>query len=205
MKLLTSLTSPFGRKIRIVLAEKRIECELVETNPFEPESGLPQINPLGKVPVLVLDDGAAVYDSRVIAEYLDSISPVSRLIPQDHRQAISVKRREALADGITDAAVLILLERRRPARQQSKEWISRQTAKITQGLTTLSEELGERKWLLGETFTLADIATGCMLGFLDFRLPDIDWRTPHPNLVDFLSRLEKEAPAFAETTPPANA
>ncbi|SFN17243.1 glutathione S-transferase [Formivibrio citricus] len=205
MKLLTSLTSPFGRKIRIVLAEKRIECELVETNPFDPENSLSQANPLGKVPVLLLDDGAAVYDSRVIAEYLDNISPVSRLIPQDHRQAISVKRREALADGITDAAILILLERRRPARQQSREWVARQMTKITQGLVTLSEELGERKWLMGDAFSLADIATGCMLGFLDFRLPDIDWRTQHPNLVNFLNRLKKETPAFTETAPPANA
>lgn len=205
MKLLTSLTSPFGRKIRIVLAEKHIECELVETNPFDPENGLPQINPLGKVPALILDDGAAVYDSRVIAEYLDNISPVSRLIPQDLRQAISVKRREALADGITDAAVLILLERRRSAHQQSQDWIARQMTKITQGLVTLSTELGDRKWLLGEPFTLADIASGCMLSFLDFRLPDIDWRTQHPNLSHFLARLEKEAPAFAETAPRSNA
>lgn len=205
MKLLTSLTSPFGRKIRVVLAEKHVECELVVTLPFEQAEELATHNPLGKVPVLILDDGQVIYDSPVIAEHLDDVSPVGRLIPKDHRQSVAVKRREALADGITDAAVLVLLERRRPAKQQSPEWINKQMQKVERGLTALSEELGEQKWLMGNRYSLADIAAGCMLAFLDYRLPDIDWHDRHPNLVAFLARLEKEKPAFAETAPPPQA
>lgn len=205
MKLLTSLTSPFGRKIRIVLAEKHIEFELVVTQPFEQSEMLASHNPLSKVPVLLLDDGQAIYNSPVIAEHLDDVSPVGRLIPKDHRQSIAVKLKEALADGITDAAVLILLERRRPAKLQSPDWIARQMLKVERGLAALSADLGEQKWLMGTRYGLADIATGCMLAFLDFRLPDIDWRTPYPNLAEFLTRLEKENPAFAETAPPPQA
>lgn len=203
MKLLTSLTSPYGRKIRVVLAEKHIDCERVIVQTGDPDCDLSRFNPLGKVPVLILDDGQALYDSPVIAEHLDEVSPVGRLIPQDHRQAIRVKLKEALADGITDAAVLVLLERRRPAQQQSPEWVARQMQKIERGLAALSTELGEQKWLLANRYSLADIAMGCMLGFLDFRLPDIDWRTPHPNLADFLNRLTAEKPAFADTAPAA--
>ncbi|MDR3412787.1 MAG: glutathione S-transferase N-terminal domain-containing protein [Formivibrio sp.] len=203
MKLLTSLTSPYGRKIRVVLAEKHIDCDLVIVQTGDPDCDLSRFNPLSKVPVLILDDGQTLYESRVIAEHLDEVSPVGRLIPQDHRQAIRVKLKEALADGITDAAVLVLLERRRPQQQQSPEWITRQMKKIEQGLSALSAELGDQKWLLANRYSLADIATGCMLGFLDFRLPDIEWRTAHPNLADFLLRLMAEKPAFSDTAPPA--
>ncbi len=201
MKLLTSLTSPYGRKIRVVLAEKHIECERIVIQAGDPSGNVPHYNPLGKVPVLILDDGLALYDSPVIAEHLDEISPVGKLIPQEHRQAIRVKLKEALADGITDAAVLVVMERRRAPELQSQDWINRQMQKIEHGLTALSTELGEQKWLLANRYSLADIAVGCMLGFLDFRLPDIDWRTAHPNLAAFLQRLESEKPAFAETAP----
>lgn len=203
MKLLTSLTSPYGRKIRVVLAEKHIDCERVIVQLGDPDCDLTHFNPLGKIPILILDDGQTLYDSPVIAEHLDEVSPVGRLIPQEHRQAIRVKLKEALADGIVDAAVLVLQERRRPAHQQSPEWIARQLNKIEHGLAALSAELGEQKWLLANRYSLADIATGCMLGYLDFRLPDIDWRTPHPNLADLLNRLTAEKTAFADTAPPA--
>lgn len=204
MKLLTSLTSPYGRKIRVVLAEKHIDYELIMVQTNDPNNGLSLINPLGKVPVLLLDDGQALYDSPVIAEHLDDVSPVGRLIPKDHRQGIRVKLMEALADGITDAAVLVILERRRPAKQQSSEWITKQTAKITQGLAALSKELNDQKWMMSTRFSLADISVGCTLGFLDFRLPDLDWRAQHPNLADFLIRLAKEKPSFTDTAPPVD-
>ncbi len=203
MKLLTSLTSPYGRKIRIVLAEKHIECERLVPEAGTPTGDVLHFNPLGKVPVLILDDGQALYDSPVIAEHLDEISPVGKLIPQDHRQGIRVKLKEALADGITDAAVLVVLERRRPIEQQSQDWIKRQMQKVAHGLAALSTELGEQKWLLANRYSLADIATGCMLGFLDYRMPEFDWRTTYPNLASFQQRLETEKPAFAETAPPA--
>ena len=130
MKLIASLTSPYARKVRIVLAEKKIDCDLVEDSPWVPETTVPDYNPLGKVPVLVLDDGTTLFDSRVIVQYLDTVSPVSRLIPETGRQRIAVKRWEALADGICDAAAAIVLERKRAARQQSSEWIDRQRRKI---------------------------------------------------------------------------
>src|SRR5205814_2403823 len=163
MKLLASHTSPYARKVRIAIAEKKIECELVEESPWVPGTSVPNYNPLGKVPVLVLDDGTALYDSRVIVEYLDTVSPVSRLIPEPSRQRIAVKRWEALADGICDAAVAIVLETKRPAKEQSAEWIDRQRGKIERSVRELASELDDKPWCNGESYTLADIAAGCAL------------------------------------------
>jgi glutathione S-transferase len=204
MKLIASLTSPYARKVRIVLAEKKIECDLVEDSPWGPQTRVPDYNPLGKVPVLVLDDGTTLFDSRVIVQYLDTVSPVSRLIPEIGRQRIAVKRWEALADGICDAAATIVVERRRPVKQQSKEWIERQRRKVDLGLRELAGDLGERAWCNGEGYSLADIATGCALAYLDFRHPDVEWREPYPNLVKLTDKLAKR-PSFAETAPPASA
>ena len=202
MKLIASTSSPYARKVRIVLVEKKIECDLVEESPWTPESTVPGYNPLGKVPVLVLDDGSALFDSRVIVEYLDTVSPVSRLIPEPSRQRIAVKRWEALADGICDSAVAIVLESRRPARQQDKELLARHRGKIDLGLKELARELEDRAWCNGEAYSLADIATGCALGYLDLRHPSIDWRGTYPNLVKLADKLAKR-PSFAETVPPA--
>jgi glutathione S-transferase len=204
MKLIASLTSPYARKVRIVLAEKKIECDLIEDSPWEPHTIVPQYNPLGKVPVLVLDDGTTLFDSRVIVQYLDTVSPVSRLIPEAGRQRIAVKRWEALADGVCDAASAIVVERRRPVKQQSKEWLERQRRKIDLGLEGLAADLGERVWCNGEAYSLADIATGCALAYLDLRHPDVDWRDRYPNLVNLADKLAKR-PSFAETVPPSGA
>lgn len=202
MKLLTSLTSPYGRKIRLVLAEKRIDYELVQMLPNDPDNGLSLLNPLGKVPVLILDDGLALYDSPVIAKYLDEVTPVGRLIPKEHRQGIRVKLLEALSDGITDAAVLVVLEGRRPRAQQSSEWIAKQMLKIERGVAAMAKELGEQKWFCDSRFSLADIAAACTLAYLDLRIPNFDWRKLAPNLEQFLSLVEKEKPEFAATKPP---
>ncbi len=201
MKLYTSPTSPYSRKVRVALNEKKIECEFIDENPYIPETAVPQFNPLGKIPVLVLDDGTALYDSRVIVEYLDTVSPVSRLIPEPSRQRIAVRRWEALADGICDAANLIVREHKRPAKQQSKDWIDRQFQKIRLGLQELAKDLGDDSWCHGEAYSLADIATGCALGYLDLRHPTIDWRGSYPNLLKLADKLAKR-PSFAETAPP---
>lgn len=201
MKLIASLTSPYARKVRIVLAEKKIECRLEIDLPMEADTRVPEYNPLGKVPVLVLDDGMALYDSRVIVEYLDNVSPVSRLLPDAHRQLVLAKRWEALADGIIDALVAIFLECRRPAAQQSPEWIARQRQKIDRGLATLSAELGERSWCHGDGYSLADIAVGCCLGYVDMRFPEIDWKTAWPNLASHQQKLETRQ-SFIDTRPP---
>src|SRR5215467_9201247 len=160
MKLIASLTSPYGRKVRIALAEKKFEYELVEAFPWAPDTTVPEHNPLGKIPVLVLDDGTNLFDSRVIVEYLDTVSPGSRLIPEPSRQRIAVKRWEALADGVCDAAIAIVLEGRRPVRQQSKDWIDRQRKKVEAGVAELARELADKTWCNGEGYTLPDIATG---------------------------------------------
>jgi len=204
MKLIASLTSPYARKVRIALAEKKIEYELVEAAPFAPDTAVPSFNPLGKVPVLVLDDGTNLFDSRVIVDYLDTVSPVSRLIPEPSRQRIAVKRWEALADGICDAASTIVLELRRPSKLQSRDWMDRQRLKIDRSVEELSVELGEKAWCNGEGYSLADIATGCALGYLDFRHPGIDWREQYPNLVKLAEKLAKRA-SFADSLPPAGA
>jgi glutathione S-transferase len=202
MKLFASLTSPYARKVRIALAEKKIDYDLIEASPWEAAGGIAQYNPLGKIPALVLEDGTSLFDSRVIVEYLDAVSPVSRLIPEPSRQRIAVKRWEALADGICDAAMQIAQERRRPARQQSKTHVAHQEQKIIRALDVLARELEERPWCNGEGYSLADIATGCALGHLDLRHAEIDWRERHANLARLAERLAAR-PSFADTAPPA--
>jgi glutathione S-transferase len=150
MRLLASPTSPFARKVRIALAEKKIEYALVEVSPWTAEDAVAALNPLAKIPVLVVEDGLNLYDSRVIVEYLDSVSPVSRLIPEPARQRIAVRRWEALADGICDAAAAIVLEHKRPVRQQSREWVDRQRRKVEQGVAELARELADKLWCNGE-------------------------------------------------------
>lgn len=200
MKLVGSLTSPYVRKARIVLAEKRINYTFEVDVPWNADSRVPDYNPLGKVPVLIMEDGTPLYDSRVIVEYLDNISPVSRLIPESNRHRIMVKRWEVLADGVSDAAATIFLERKRPAVQQSPEWIMRQQQKVTRGLEAAAHELGTKKWCNGSAYTLADVALGCTLGYLTFRFPEVEWRTAFPNLADLADKLEKRA-SFVETAP----
>jgi glutathione S-transferase len=201
LKLIASRTSPYVRKVRIALAEKKIEYQMVEASPWDPGNPVHAWSPLGKVPVLVLDDGTHLFDSRVIVEYIDSVSPVSRLIPEPNRQRIEVKRWEALADGICDAMVAAVLESKRPAKQQNRAWIERQQQKIAASVAELSRELEEKAWCDGESYTLADIATGCALGYLEFRNPDRDWRRDYPNLARLADKLAKR-PSFQETAPP---
>jgi len=201
LTLVSSSTSPYARKVRIVLAEKKIEYQLVEESPWTPATTVPAKNPLGKVPVLVLDDGVCLYDSRVIVEYLDTVSPVSRLIPEPSRQRIAVKRWEALADGMCDAAVAIVREAARPARQQSSEAMGRHREKIERGIVDMATELADKPWCNGEAHSLADIATGCALGYLDLRHPTVAWRSEHANLVALFDKLSKR-PSYSDTAPP---
>ena len=202
MKLITSLTSPFGRKARIVLLEKKIPFQLQLENPWLPDSTVPTFNPLGKVPVLVLEVGVSVFDSRVIVEYLDHVSPVGHLIPAEPKSRMVVRGVEALADGITDAAVLVFMEKKRAPEQQSSDWLVLQEKAMFRGLEVLSEALGEKPWYLGNSMTLADIACGCMLGYLDFRFSEIDWRSAHSNLARLADRLATRV-SFKETVPVA--
>jgi glutathione S-transferase len=202
MKLIGTPTSPYTRKARVVLAEKRIDYEFIVDLPFEADTQVPDYNPLGKVPVLVLDDDTTIFDSRVIAEYLDNASPVTRLIPEDTRQRIQVRRWEALADGCTDAVVAMVMEKRRPAQFQYDEWLSRHRGKVDRALQAMSEDLAQRAWCCGGFFNLSDVAVGCCLGFIDLRLPDLGWRKTYPNLSKLTDKLAQRA-SFRDTVPPA--
>lgn len=202
MKLLGTTTSPYVRKARIVLAEKKIDYEFVIDTPWEAGNSISQYNPLGKIPVLLLDDDSSLYDSRVIVEYLDTVSPNNRLIPASGRERITVKRWEALGDGICDAAAAEFVESKRKKAQKSEEWIRRQRGKIVAGLEILSEDLGEQPWCHGNAFSLADIAIGTALGYLLLRFPSLDWRANHPNLEKLYTKLMLR-PSFVDTAPVA--
>jgi glutathione S-transferase len=203
MKLLGSPASPYTRKVRIVLAEKRIDCEIERVDVQPVENPVNAHNPLGKIPTLVLDDGTALFDSRVIVEFLDNASPIARLIPEDNRERVAVRRWEALADGVLDAGILIRYESLRPENERSPAWTAKQAARMRRGLVQMQSDLGEKPWCQGDRYTLADIAFGCCLGWLGFRKPaGIEWRAEYPGLARHYDKL-MERPAFAETVPSA--
>ena len=203
MKLLSSTASPYTRKVRIVLAEKKIECELEPVDVAPAENPVNTHNPLGKIPTLILDDGTALYDSRVIVEFLDGKSPISRLIPEELRDRIAVRRWEALADGVLDAGLLVRYESMRDPKEQSKAWSDKQLARIQRSMALMASELGERSWCHAERYSLADIALGCCLGWLDFRKPGgVNWFADFPNLAKHYDKLMGR-PAFADTKPVA--
>ena len=203
MKLLSGSASPYTRKVRVVLAEKKIECELQPVDVQPVDNPANAHNPLGKIPTLILDDGSSLYDSRVIVEFLDSVSPISRLIPEGTRDRVAVRRWEALADGVLDAGLLVRYESLRDRKEQGAAWIAKQLARIHRGMKHMEEELGERTWCQGDRYSLADIAVGCCLGWLDFRKPGgVDWHKEYPGLARHYQKL-MERPAFADTVPSA--
>jgi len=203
MKLLSSPASPYTRKVRIVLTEKKIDCELETVDVAPAENPVNAHNPLGKIPTLLLDDGSALYDSRVIVEFLDGKSPISRLIPEELRDRVAVRRWEALADGVLDAGLLVRYESLRDKSEQSAAWSAKQLGRIKRGMALMSADLGERPWCHAERYSLADIAVGCCLGWLNFRKPGgIDWLAEYPALAKHYDKL-MERPAFADSIPAA--
>jgi glutathione S-transferase len=203
MKLLASTASPYTRKVRIVLTEKKIDCEMEQVDVAAMDNPVNAYNPLGKIPTLVLDDGTALYDSRVIVEFLDGKSPISRLIPDDLRERVAVRRWEALADGVLDAGLLVRYESLREAHERSQAWTDKQLARIKRGMAQMASEHAERPWCHSERYSLADIAVGCCLGWLDFRKPGaVDWLREYPGLAKHYEKLMGR-PAFADTVPQA--
>ncbi len=203
MKLIGSDTSPYVRKVRIVMAEKKLDYDYVLENVWSDQTRISEANPLGKVPCLIMEGGEALFDSRVIVEYLDTLSPVGKLIPAVGRERAEVKTWEALADGIMDAALLARMEAtwdKRTDAQRSQAWIDRQLGKIDASLAAMAKGLGDKPFCAGIHLSLADIATGCALAYLDFRFPRIAWREAHPNLVRLLDKLALR-PSFADTAP----
>jgi len=205
MKLLYTPNSPYARKIRIVAAEKHIDIKLEEVVLSAPDCPVKQYNPLGKVPVLILgDDNDSLYDSRVIAEYLDNRTPLAHLIPKDNTAKSAVRRWEALADGVCDAAVAVILEQRKPEQKQDEAFVARQMDKVTRGLAVLNNDLGHNKWCVDDTFSLGDIAVGCMLGYIKLRFGNtIDLAGDYPNLERLQSVLMKRQ-SFIDSMPIPN-
>jgi glutathione S-transferase len=204
MKLIGSLTSPYVRKVRVVMAEKKLDFQLVLEDVWGTDEVL-KANPLGKVPCLVMEGGEAVFDSRVIVEYLDTLSPVGKLIPAAGRERIEVRTWEALADGVLDASILARLEQTWPGRgaaQRSQAWVDRQMSRVHAALSAMNRGVGGQAWCMGNAFTLADVAVGCALGYLDFRFPDIDWRREHDGLARLHDKLAKRQ-SFIDTIPPS--
>lgn len=203
MKLIGSSASPYVRKVRIVMAEKKLDYQFVQENVWADDTTISTSNPLGKVPCLVMEGGEAVFDSRVIVEYLDTLSPVGKLIPPSGRERAEVKTWEALADGLVDAAILARLEATwagRTPEQRSQAWIDRQLRKVHDSLKAMSQGLGDKNYCSGIHLSLSDIAVGCALGWLEFRFPEIAWRTEYPNLGRLLDRLMLRQ-SFADTKP----
>lgn len=202
MKLIIAKPSPYARKARVALIEKGIEFETIVENPWLPDTRIANSNPLGKIPALVLDDGRVIHDSKVIVEYLETLNAPPALLPQSPELRIAHKQIEVIADGISDAVVLIRLEGTRPAAMQSRDWVARQRRKIEAGVAELSRLLNDREWFTDAGFALGDLTTGCTLGFLDFRFPELDWRPLAPNLERLFTRLSARA-SFAQTKPEA--
>jgi glutathione S-transferase len=204
MKLIGSLSSPYVRKVRIVMAEKKLDYQFALEDVWGSDA-IRASNPLGKVPCLVMEGGEAVFDSRVIVEYLDARSPLARLIPEPNRERTEVRTWEALADGILDAAILARLEASWPGRsaeQRSPAWIERQMTSVHAALEAISTGLADKPWCSGIHMTLADIAVGCALGYLDFRFPQIGWRGDYANLARLADKLNARN-SFIDTAPPA--
>jgi len=204
MKLLGAYTSPYVRKVRIVLAEKKLDYQFALEDVWGSDA-ITCANPLGKVPCLVMEGGEAVFDSRVIVEYVDTLSPVGKLIPGNGRERAEVRTWEALGDGLLDAAVLARLEQTWPGRsegERSAAWTERQLGKIDAALKAMAKGLADKPYCIGIHFTLADIAVGCAVGYLDFRFPQIKWRAAHPNLAKLAHKLAQRQ-SFIDTLPPS--
>lgn len=203
MKLIGSTSSPYVRKVRVVMAEKKLEYTFITEDVWSADTTIAESNPLGKVPCLVMEGAEALFDSRVIVEYLDTLSPVGKLIPAMGRERAEIKTWEALADGVLDAAVAARLETTwagRTKAQRSQAWVDRQLVKVNDALKAMSRGLGDKPYCGGIHLTLADLAVGCALGYLDFRFPQIPWRTEYPNLVRLHDKL-MQRPSFADTVP----
>ena len=200
MKLLSASPSPYARKVRIALAEKGLPFELLTEVPWNADTTTPRYNPLEKLPVLILEDGTTVYESRHILEYLEVKFPHPPMFPEAPDDFLAAKRLEVLADGICDAAVLVIFERMRPQDNRSVPWEARQRRKIEGGFTEVARLVPADGYCVGGTFGLGDIAVGALLDYISLRLPEIDWSDKYANLAGLRERLSQR-PSFQDTIP----
>lgn len=204
MKLIGSAASPFVRKVRVVMAEKKLDYQFAIEDVWAADTTISQSNPLGKVPCLILDGGEAVFDSRVIVEYLDTLSPVGKLIPTQGRERAEVKTWEALADGVMDAGVLWRMEAtwvHRVDGERSQAWIERQRGKVESGIAAMAKGLGDKPFCSGIHFSLSDVAVGCAIGWIGHRFPEIDWRGQYANLAKLYDDKLMQRKSFADSKP----
>ena len=203
MKLIGSIASPYVRKVRIVMAEKKLDYQFITEDVWAATTHITESNPLGKVPCLVMEGGEAVFDSRVIVEYLDTLSPVGKLIPTQGRERAEVKTWEALGDGLADAGLLARMESIWPLRteeQRSQAWIDRQLGKVNAAIKAIARGLGDKPYCSGIHLSLSDISVGCALGWLEFRYPQIAWRGEYPNVAKLMDKLNQRQ-SFLDTAP----
>lgn len=201
MKLIGSYTSPYVRKISIIMLEKGITFEFVNESPWTEASPVPDFNPLGKVPALVAG-GKTWFNSPIIAAYLEQLDKTPALLPDDALQALQVRQLEALADGVCDAALMIVREQMRSPDKQSEEELLRQRQKIQRGLDALERAAAAEQALNGSSLTLADIATACTIGYLNFRRVVPNWCVDRPALVRLVEKMFQRE-SFARTVPPS--
>ena len=199
-KLISATPSPYARKVRIALAEKKLPFELITEVPWDSTTATPKHNPLEKLPVLILDDGSSVYESNFIMQYLEWMYPETPLMPTDVAGKIAARRLEVLCDGVCDAFVLMFFEKQRAEGTISKEWMMRQQRKVDGGLREMSRLISDREFTVGDTFGLGDIAVCTVFTYLCVRAPTIDWRSAYPDLAVFSDRMEKR-PSFAGSVP----
>ena len=198
-KLISATPSPYARKVRIALAEKCLPFELLTEVPWDSTTSTPRYNPLEKLPVLLLPDGASVYESSYILQYLELKHPQPPLLPQDIDGKLAARKLEVLCDGVCDAVVLSLFEKKR-AGGGSSEWLARQRRKIDGGVAEMAKIVGLRQWATGEGFSLGDIAVGTAVGYLSVRFQELPWRTLYPGLALLSDRLEQR-PSFQNSVP----
>lgn len=201
MKLIGSYTSPYVRKISVMLLEKGIPFDFINDPPSEPGSKITEFNPLGKVPALVTDEGEVFYDSPIIVQFIELLNVSPTLLPWQPLEALRVKQIEALADGVTDAAVALVLESKRDADKRNEEWVVRQRAKLLRGLDTLELHAKEQTLLNGESLNVADIAVASSLGYINYRRVAPGWCVERPTLVALVERLFQRE-SFSRTSPP---
>lgn len=200
MKLLSATPSPYARKVRVALAEKAVEFELVTEVPWNADTATPDHNPLEKLPVLILDDGEAVFESDFILEWLEAKYPDPPLYPDNSDMRLAARRFEVVADGVCDAFVLHVFERMRDADKQSQAWMDRQARKIEGGIRDLAAHVSPTGFCVGDAFTIADIAVVTVMQYLDRRYPECEWRSLYPALADAVERLVDRT-SFAATMP----
>lgn len=199
MKLYGSPASPYARKARVLIKEKKLPCEFVVEDPWPADSRIPDMNPLGKVPVLEIAPGSYLFESALVVHYLDHVDGKS-IEPKDAAGYWQSQWWQALGNGIIDAVVARLLETRRPEQKQMPEKMAREEARIRRALDVGEKAFRDGRFLVGDRFTLADLVLGVALQYTDFRYPH-DWRSRAPRLARWHAGIVRRR-SFEETLPP---